>query len=126
MYDRCSVCKRYDFLDRHSCPPRWRVWIHGWHDTSASDDGRVIGAGNPEDAAREVVADCNDEGQFINADTLVMVMRERVGPEGERVWLTVTGEMVVQFHTRKAKEPKDYSPFTEEDEEVDHDEGEQG
>lgn len=110
--DRCPTCRQFDFMDKHTCPPRWRAWFHDEDDTSDPDGGRIVWAKTAEDAAKKMVHDCNDEGQYVDVDTLVLVMREGPdGPVGAEQWFTVRGEVSVDFTVYDGDAPADHKPF---------------
>lgn len=111
-YERCVLCKRYDFTDHHTCPPKWRVWINDYHDTMSPVGGRVVAAPDAETAAEETIEHCNDEGQFIDADTLVMVKPE--GRPGAEEWFEIRGEMVPHYSSTPTSPPAGHVPLVDE------------
>ena len=56
-YVKCTICGKFDFSNRHKCPPKWEVdipdWWGEWQEVYALDE---------EDAAKESAeqADCGE------------------------------------------------------------------
>ena len=117
QYDFCSVCGRFDRPDSHRCPPVWRVWIHERHNTDDTGDGVKVFAPSPAAAAKRAVAEKNDEGQYINEATLVLVRREN--DFSQEWWFTVHGEVTVDWSSRDAPPPPDYKRPSPEAEDAD-------
>uniref|UniRef100_A0A6M3JJC5 Uncharacterized protein n=1 Tax=viral metagenome TaxID=1070528 RepID=A0A6M3JJC5_9ZZZZ len=96
-FKRCSNCGRYDFVDKHICPPEWQVYIPDWHDP---DEPPERGFGHDQ----ESVAEGYVEEHFSDLDY----------PEEVEIWVrkdsscawdkfSVTIEQVPSFSATKIK-----------------------
>jgi hypothetical protein len=108
-YDSCRACGEYDWVNTHRCKPRWRAWIHDYDEVADPSGGKVVHALSAEGAAEKLVASRNDEGQYIDRETLVLV-RPEIGVRDPRpledTWHEVRGELAVDWSTRTAKAPR--------------------
>lgn len=103
-YGFCRVCDEYDHLNRHTCPPRWRVWVRDRHEVGALGDGWQVYAKTARSAAEIAIATHNDEGQYVDCDTLVCV---RLGDAGPESWFSVHGALSIDWSTKEAAPPEE-------------------
>jgi hypothetical protein len=106
-YSRCTTCSRYDYLSRHTCWPKWRVWIDGRHDFEDAADYTTIHALDAEDAARDAVERASDdgaEGEYIGDDVLVLVRADE-SPKSDGEWFLAGGEPSVDWSAAPVPAP---------------------
>lgn len=86
-WGRCPVCKKSDFLGRHTCPPSWEVfWVDG-----DEEDAVTVYADDAEGAA------CDFASARWDYDTGSWDVKVRKDFESEWQVFTVTVEMVPSF-----------------------------
>lgn len=98
----CGTCSSYYFGDKHTCAPRWRVWVHDYHEVGNDRDSWEVRANTAESAAEIALATHNDEGQYVERETIVFVRRVDTG---EARWIKVYGEPSIHWSTDEADPP---------------------
>ena len=98
-FERCKNCHEYDHLDRHKCKPEWRVYVGDHHDPADPNDGCVVHANDPSEAAESGLEDFDDahaEGPTLEP---VDVIVRRIA-DGMTAKYSVCGEVQVEYHAR--------------------------
>jgi hypothetical protein len=99
-FDRCETCGEWAFLDRHVCPPSWRVWEPDQGE-SRYDGARIIYARDAEQAAEKWAA-LEDwegaEGNIAMDKHHPQVCVARTGG-GEISRFEIRGEMVPEYRS---------------------------
>jgi len=101
--NRCEKCDELHFGSKHTCAPRWRVWVHDYHEVGDDADSWEVHARDAESAAEVALATHNDEGQYVERETLVFVRRLDTG---EQRWIRVYGEPSIHWNTGEVDPPE--------------------
>lgn len=93
----------WDKIDKHKCPPRWRVDVLSHHDPDDATDGLDVYAADEEDAAQAAVEEWDEcERDVLNGSVDVMV-RPHGDLSARSALFEVTAEVAVEY-TAHAKE----------------------
>ena len=68
--------------------PRWRVWVHDYHEVGDDADSWEVHARDAENAAEVALATHNDEGQYVERERETLVFVRRLDT-GEQRWIRV-------------------------------------
>jgi len=86
--NRCEKCDELHFGSKHTCAPRWRVWVHDYHEVGDDADSWEVHARDAESAAEVALATHNDEGQYVERERETLVFVRRLDT-GEQRWIRV-------------------------------------
>lgn len=95
-FKMCKMCKKYVFLEKHECPPKWKII----HEERLGENFKVVYAWNYEDAAREY-------GEWYDRDDHALVESEDITIQvepfegGERKIFRVGAEVSIDYYVRK-------------------------
>lgn len=76
---RCTVCKEFDFKDRHRCPPMFQCRF----DHDDEDDWRTVHAADVEQAAARFCEQVDNEGDYNvlqNGEAMVFARATQADP----------------------------------------------
>jgi hypothetical protein len=79
MSSFCKICGEFKYTDNHKCPPIWKVCSPDY----TNDEWVNIRARDPKSAAEKAIEKWDDEYQYLDGDTMEMLVRKPCGKEFE-------------------------------------------
>jgi hypothetical protein len=94
-YNRCKICGKYDWVDKHTCPPSWKVQVVDYH---GEEEWKDVYAHSPEAAAQDMAEQYDvDDYTLLEGETIVV----RVQVDEDVVEYDCGGEAVPQYWAHK-------------------------
>ncbi len=102
-YERCKICGKYDFIDRHKCSPKWEATIPEYY----GDEWVEVYAFDEESAAENMAERYNSNGDYslMNGNEITVLVKK---PGGEEVKTFIcSAEPDIIYHATEQKVSKE-------------------
>ena len=99
-FQRCPVCRKYDWTDTHRCAPVWEARLH---ETRGEEEWTEVHASDAEEAAEKFCEQYDRDGEYgiINSGSAEVEVRK---PGDDAVTrFDVSAETIPQYSARELK-----------------------
>ena len=96
-YERCKICGKWGFTDRHKCCPKWEASVPEYDE----DYWREIYAFDEEDAAKDMADHVDDDHDLVYGGEMTVIVRKPNTTEAKT--FIVTAEPDINYYATEQK-----------------------